>query len=330
MKYNFPIINTLRGMAALSVCLFHFVCSTYITDETLNYVFDFGKKGVQVFFVISGIVIPLSMISFNYTYRMIFQFIKIRFVRIEPPYLIAVVLGIIYLNVRNYVPTSSNVDVSPSLKDIILHLGYLIPFFEGSQWISRVFWTLSIEFQYYLFLALTLPLFLHKKNILNHAFISLLLILPFLNDRFHLFPFWSSYFGLGIVYAFFITKRIRIFYFFAYSILLSIVVVYNQGVLDFVIAVSTLLLIHFFRGYNPKIGNWFGKISYSLYLTHALVGLSFINLMSSRITSDLGKFIVELIALIITIVFAFFFWKYIEKPSQVWSKKLKINIKSEN
>ena len=163
-------------------------------------------------------------------------------------------------------------------------------------------------------------------GMLHHSMsIIILLILPFANNRFHLFPYWSSYFGLGIVYAFFITNRIRKIYFFSYSLLLSIVVLNNQGILDFSIALTTLLVIHYFKDFNPKIGNWFGKISYSLYLTHALVGLSFINLMSSRVTSNLGKLIVEIIAFAITLIFSYFFWKYIEKPSQNWSKKIKNN-----
>jgi peptidoglycan/LPS O-acetylase OafA/YrhL len=106
---------------------------------------------------------------------------------------------------------------------------------------------------------------------------------------------------------------------------LAILVLYNQGILDFSIALTTLLGIHFLRDFNPKLGNWLGKISYSLYLTHALVGLSFINLMSSRVTSNIGKLIVELIAFTMTLIFSYFFWKYVENPSQNWSKKIKNN-----
>ncbi|NQY08622.1 MAG: hypothetical protein HRT71_03805 [Flavobacteriales bacterium] len=62
------IINSLRGIAAIVVCLFHFVVRTtdYVQNETVLDVFLFGHKGVQLFFIISGIVIPLSMINSNY------------------------------------------------------------------------------------------------------------------------------------------------------------------------------------------------------------------------------------------------------------------------
>ena len=63
------VINTLRGIAALVVCLYHFVCTTtdYIESQIILDIFSFGKKGVQIFFIISGIVIPLSMLIVKIT-----------------------------------------------------------------------------------------------------------------------------------------------------------------------------------------------------------------------------------------------------------------------
>jgi len=128
---HIPILNSLRGIAALSVCFYHFVCTTtdYITDKTTLDVFHFGAKGVQVFFIISGIVIPLSMIKINYKLNQFPKFILKRFTRIEPPYIAVVILGIVYLVVRNYVPSANNVDLTPSIRDVFLHIGYLVPFF---------------------------------------------------------------------------------------------------------------------------------------------------------------------------------------------------------
>lgn len=53
------IINSLRGLAALVFCSYHFVCITigYIESEIILEVFHFGGKGVQIFFIISGISI---------------------------------------------------------------------------------------------------------------------------------------------------------------------------------------------------------------------------------------------------------------------------------
>ena len=142
------VINSLRGLAALAVCFYHFVCTTtgFINNETILEIFNFGKKGVQVFFIISGIVIPLSMLKSGYKIKLLGKYLLKRFIRIEPPYLVAVVLGILYLYARNFIPSSTTIDLTPSFRDIMLHIGYLVPFIEDATWINPVFWTLSIEF----------------------------------------------------------------------------------------------------------------------------------------------------------------------------------------
>ena len=324
---HISIINSLRGIAALSVCLYHFVCTTtgYITNQNLLDIFHYGAKGVQVFFIISGIVIPLSMIKSEYEFSFFPKFILKRFIRIEPPYIGVVILGIIYLIVRNYIPSSADVDLTPSLRDVFLHLGYLVPFVEDAQWINPVFWTLSIEFQYYLILALTIPLFLNKNKNLRFIFYGIILVLPLLiNSSQAFYPYWSSYFALGIFYVFWLTKKINKVEFFILIGIASIVVVYFQGFLDLGIGYSTLLVIHYFKSFTNKIGNFFGNISYSLYLLHSIIGSAFVNFMSHRFTAPVEKFFVILIGVIITIFSAYIYWRLVEKPSQKLAQKIKL------
>ncbi len=324
---NISVINSLRGLAALSVCLYHFVCTTtgYIQNQTLLDVFHYGSKGVQVFFIISGIVIPLSMIKLNYKCFNIFKFMLKRFIRIEPPYLAAVILGILYLYVRNFIPSSAQIDLFPSLKDIFLHLGYLIPFFEDTKWINPVFWTLSVEFQYYLFLAITFPLVLSKQQIFRYLFYVILLVMPFtINYGQAFFTYWSAYFLMGILYILFKTKTIAFIEFVVTIILASIVVIFNQNWIDLLIALLTLCVIYFFRDFTNKLGEFLGKISYSLYLTHSIVGSAFVNFMSHRFTEPYQKFLVILTGVLITIVFSYVFWRLIEKPSHNYAKRIKI------
>jgi peptidoglycan/LPS O-acetylase OafA/YrhL len=55
-------INTLRGFAALSVCMFHTAGTGSLHSAGLldkfSFLFQYGYLGVQVFFVIYGFVIP--------------------------------------------------------------------------------------------------------------------------------------------------------------------------------------------------------------------------------------------------------------------------------
>lgn len=91
-----PIINILFGIAAFFICLFHFIYSTinYITDQPVLDIAYHGQFGVALFFVLSGIVIPLSLIRLDYTWNNWSRFFINRALRIEPPYLVALAITI--------------------------------------------------------------------------------------------------------------------------------------------------------------------------------------------------------------------------------------------
>lgn len=321
--YKIPIINSLRGLAAIMVCMYHYVYTTqnFIENELILDIFSHGKYGVQVFFIISGIVIPLSMIKSEYKYNRFSKFIIKRFIRIEPPYIIAVILGILYLNLRNYIPGTATLDLAPTLKDTLLHLGYLIPFFEDSKWISPVFWTLSVEFQYYLILALTIPLILNSRIIFRLLFYSILLGLPFIINNSSFFPAWASFFGLGIIYAFHFVERISHIEFFSLLFLFMLSVFISLGPINLFIGITTLLVIHFFKDFNPKFGVFFGKISYSLYLTHSIFGKPVINFLSHRFHEPYQKLLIISLGFSISVLAAYMLWKLVEKPTQKLSRK---------
>jgi peptidoglycan/LPS O-acetylase OafA/YrhL len=320
-----PVINSLRGFAALIICLYHFVVTIkgFITNEILLDVFYFGRKGVQLFFIISGVVITLSMVRSKYTVHSFFNYILRRLIRIQPAYLVAILLSLVYLYARNFVATSADVNLFPSIRDTFLNSVYVVPFIEDVQWVNPVFWTLSVEFQYYIFLAICLPLALSKKTILKWGFNSLILIVPFLVASSGYFFNWSAYFGIGIFYTLYITKTYSFKEFIVLILLCTIVIYFKQGIIDLVIALSALSIIHYLPKYSSRIGSFFGKISYSLYLVHLIVGAGFINFMSHRVSSPMGKFMVILTGLFISIIVAYVLWRLVERPSQDLSKNLK-------
>lgn len=91
------VIVALRGLAALAVCMFHFTKGFVDEDGWLREVFRYGWMGVEVFFVISGFVIPFSLLGSSFGFRHYFKFLKKRFLRIEPAYLASIVI-ILLLN----------------------------------------------------------------------------------------------------------------------------------------------------------------------------------------------------------------------------------------
>ena len=75
-----------------------------------------------------------------------------------------------------------------------------------------------------------------------------------------------------------------------------------------------------------KVTNFLGKISYSLYITHWPLGIVAEFIMKKIIpihNNEVGKMILLIIYTITSILFAHFFYKFIELKSLKFSKKLK-------
>src|SRR5450432_3125149 len=120
----------LRGLASLFVFLFHLInlSNGYIGNEWMRSVAFYGKFGVQFFFVISGFVITYSMIISGFRTKDYFKFLQKRIVRIEPPYLLVLLLTVIFLWIRVRSGFGQGDLSVPGWKQILLHIGYLIPF----------------------------------------------------------------------------------------------------------------------------------------------------------------------------------------------------------
>ena len=325
VKTHFPVINSLRGFSAVGICLYHYICCTtgYIAPGILFDSFYLLSHNVQIFFIISGMVVPISLITAQYHYQQFWTFIWKRSLRIEPPYLISMIIGMIYLFVRNFIPSSTPVDLFPTVKEIILHIGYLIPFFEGSRWINPGYWSLAIEFQYYISLALIFPLALSAKTWHRWIFYLILLSLPFLYPQRHCFTGWGSYFLLGIVYILFYFKRIKFNEYLIISIIASVVTLIHRNVWDLSIAWGTITLVYFFQDWENKLTQFFGNISYSFYLLHSVVGGSIINFLSHRFTESWEKPLVIAVGFLASTIASHLYFQWIEKPSMSLSKSIK-------
>ncbi len=319
---NIPVINCLRGIAASMVCFFHFVSPGYIHNADLVQIFRIGKAGVFIFFVISGVVIPLSMIRGGYGYRNWGKFMLKRLARIEPPYLACIVLALIYFQLRTLVPTSADVDQMPATRDLLLHVGYLVPFFHG-RWALGIFWTLSVEFQYYILLSLLLPLLLTGIKAYRYCFYLIFLFSPFLLPDYKFFPVHAPFFLIGILYTFWQTNIIESRECFIVTLLCLTVAVMVAPISYAIAALFTILVINFLPAFTNSALNFLGKISYSLYLLHPITGKAFINVLSHTFNAGYQIVILVIAGYIISVISAYVFYKIVEKPAQRLSGKIK-------
>jgi len=324
---NIPILDSLRAFAAISVCLFHFVCTTigYIETQWVLDSFSIGKYGVQLFFVISGFIIPWSMYQANFKLKNIFKFALKRLTRLEPPYIISIVLALLILFVRENFLNVENNHIAVSFNQVFLHFGYLIPFFENYQWLNPVYWTLAIEFQYYFFIALLfLPLI--NSNLVYRILVGLCIAgLSFVGNEKFLF-YWLPVFYIGILTFLFKIDFIKKREFYLSLFFLLSFCFYKYPIASVIYMAIPVIAILFFTNYKIAVFNFFGKMSYSIYLIHPLIGASIINLLSHHYYGTFSKILVILTGLVVTLISSYIMYLVVENPS----KKLSASIKYDN
>lgn len=153
----FPLIDVLRGFAALSVLVYHVVehfgWTDFPTSGALLW-FRIGWLGVDLFFVISGFVIALSAFSLidkmgEKRFRV--PYVERRFRRIAPLYYLTCVVFLAFI-------LPQIIFTENFLQNAAVHLLFVhnwFPMLSGS--INGVNWSVSVEMQFYLLILLLAP-----------------------------------------------------------------------------------------------------------------------------------------------------------------------------
>ncbi len=172
-----PTPDCLRGIASFAVAWFHFTHGnpTFLPAGWLKASGTWGWLGVQMFFVISGFVIPYSLYKGRYSLKNFSRFLVKRVSRLDPPYIagIFLVVALAYLSATS----SSFRGARPhfTFSQLALHLGYLNSV-AGKPWINPVFWSLGVEFQYYLLIGCMFPLLVNRRLAVRIVTIAALLM----------------------------------------------------------------------------------------------------------------------------------------------------------
>jgi len=319
---HLKVIDCLRGIAALSVCIFHFVLGhgDYLNAyPTLKSVSSFGWLGVEMFFVISGFVIPYSMAKYDYNFGKFWFFLKKRIFRIEPPYLISVLVAFLLLWASSIFLNKQDSDFS--FTQLVLHVGYLNPFF-GYRWIEEFYWTLGVEFQFYLFMGLFYTLmFRNKKSFF--LFLLLICIFPLLKDNYKTFLSYSTFFCFGFIAKAYFLKNINKIEAGLCTLVVFAACLYFFKVEQAIAGLSTLAIILFLTDVANKPLLFLGKISFSLYLTHDIFGGRVINYLNKS-SHQINPIFILCIGILFSIGVAYVFYRLIELPSIKLAKNVKV------
>jgi peptidoglycan/LPS O-acetylase OafA/YrhL len=176
-KLYSPEIDSLRAIAVISVILYHANVIIF-NNELLNG----GFVGVDVFIVISGFVITKLFFNQNFSY---IEFLERRARRLLPPLLLVIVITSIFSYFLLLPQHFSN--LGQSIVGNIFFISNFLFLYQSNYWDPLIFtkpllhtWSLSLEFQFYIFICIIFWLF--KKNIIKIVtffFLSSLVLLFF-------------------------------------------------------------------------------------------------------------------------------------------------------
>ncbi|GHW53736.1 acyltransferase family protein [Vibrio cholerae] len=334
-------IQALRGVAAWLV-VFHHYNQIFFSWDMSNSIFGktvgdffylYGKLGVDIFFIISGFAMCMTISCFKeYSASEALNFLIKRIVRVAPPYwFYTVILLLLTILLPSITFTQWNIS---SLLRSFLFLNHenpapglgMLPFLT-------VGWTLNFEMWYYFLCAITVVLFR------RHYIIPIILIMFFTP---YIWPvawpldsFFSSLYlqefavGMGIGYCYISIVKIRMHSTFNYYndsvgivfgflvTILSISMFYYFGA-EYKLILISMLIIGFIN-MEAFIGRIFfllrlGDISYSTYLIHVLIFVIFKNTFDEYHKFEVFIFPIMMILIFQMSVFSF---KYIEVKEKI-------------
>jgi len=326
-------IDGLRGYLALGVFIHHFVITWFWKNTGLwerpaeNYVNNFGKVGVAIFFIITGFLFINKLLNDNGKTNWYNLYIS-RIFRIYPLYLVA--LAMVYFVSFYKTDFQINSDIVVYIKQLVrwlLYNGSTINDFNDSElMLAEVYWTLKYEWLFYLFLPV-ISFFMQKTR----SFIAILIISVFCIALFifpqYLFSINTRYFLLFIIGGWIAllskSKSINLSFFkstawsvIAFtSLLLSLLfptfMSFGQVFFITVFFIPIAMGNNMFGLFSSLPSIILGEISYSIYLLHGLI-LYFLFSLTSLVDLTVISFsyylmVMPVVACLVIIISSFTF-----------------------
>lgn len=329
-------IDALRGLAALSVMLFHFtswygksqVDGILLLDNFLSsplIALYFGDIGVPLFFMISGYVITAS----SERHSKVTSFAYSRFARLYPLYWCSIIFAVVC-----YLPSNYRLaDYQPEWLTIGINFSMLQTGL-GVNNVNEAYWTLYIEMQFYALIALAIA----TKQ--THRIPLYTLCLSAAYGCASLFNCWDWVPGLwrikaAIPFILFVTyfslgiwvralnnspqaKHRNLTAIGICCICLFINPAYNPIASLLVFLVFWLACEQKLKLLEHRAFSGLGSISYSLYLFHGPCGYTMLNYLQGFVQIDL----LIIAAVCVSLAVAFLFSIALEQPSQRFLKRL--------
>jgi peptidoglycan/LPS O-acetylase OafA/YrhL len=323
-------LDLLRFVAALAVVLFHFTGfgggggwpdPSREMFPALGEVTRYGYLGVDLFFMISGFVILMSVWG-----RTAGEFGISRIVRLMPAYWAAVLLGLaIYLATGLGKGTPGLV-----LPNLTMLQGGL-----GLGNVDAVFWTLWVELHFYVLIAVLATVGLTYRRCV--MFMAAWLFLGLYADEGNskllqilLVPTWNAYFiaGMALFLVYRFGSTLMLWGFVAVTWLMSLhwgawrAGTVFTGVTDGAVAVAITGIFIIMSLVAARKLSWLrwrgltilGALTYPLYLTHSQIALPVLD----WIYPGMNRWAALAVVLAASLLLAYVIHRWVERPSAAW------------
>ncbi len=324
-------VDFLRGITALGVVVYHFLNYTdangVLLEEgnLLKTTSSVLPSIVFIFFSLSGFVIAMSMHRNNFQLKSVGGFLARRWVRIEIPYIASIA---VYIAISMIWSMKAGGDLSIDPLCFLHHLFYTVPF-TAFEWYNEIYWTLGLEFQFYIFIALAFPLFVSKDWRIRYgslvAFSALGLLIP---DNRLLFQY-APMFVVGIVaYFYWYSKDGKHPIAWVIMVLCLIQIALNFDITAAFFVGASVGVMHITVSENNLVAR-IGKMGYSLYLIHGAAGGSLLYFLSKNEAASWYNYVIIIVAILFSLGVSYLFYRIVEKPSIKGAKRIQFGIKTD-
>lgn len=313
-----PSIQYIRGLSALAVVLCHYGASLTYYPKTVHFLSN-GQLGIYTFFLISGFVIVYSLSQNHYQPKSFFKFLLKRSVRIDPPYIIIILLYFLTFYLLTFIPEFQGQVVSFIPEQFLAHILYIIPF-TNYEFYDHVFWTLSIEFQFYFLIGIFY--FISTNRYFQSILLALFTASSFIpaTDGYYIIFNYAPAFATGIALMHY--YKLKNFLNFSLLIFCLFTAYLKFDIIICCVLIIAVLIILYSRMISKPL-NILGELSYSLYITHTLI-LILLNGIIKRLVviSAYNDIPILLFKISIAIILAYIYYIIVEKPAIKLSKSI--------
>jgi peptidoglycan/LPS O-acetylase OafA/YrhL len=337
-KPRFDEIDLLRGIACLAVVAFHYLWRGQLggwvgatAPAWVGQVASFGDLGVHLFFIISGFVIFMS--AQGATVR---EFFASRAGRLFPALWVAAPLtaGLAWLSQDDHFQVD--------LRTLLINLS-LVPQYFHVEFVDGAYWSLAVELQFYLLIALVIAMGkLHRMELLLSIWLLLSIanwLRPVFPLQFWLAVHWAPFFSAGIL-AFMVRKsglsRDRGLLYLACWIL-AVLYTYKpsaagaphtpeqmQHALIAGLVVSGFFVLFALIAFGrlslraSALTRWAGLLTYPVYLLHQNIGYMGIEALAQR---GIGLLPAAAAMTVLAIAAALVINRLVERPLGGWMRR---------